>query len=309
MRMKAGTFVLGALLVASFASLAQAQGPSGPTPPSPGHVTVGWDDTAASVEYQRYLPATLVVQAGDTVTWVAGSESPHTVTSYPPGGNGSFDSSADVSLGPEVAAVFFGPGAFLNPGQSFNRTFDQPGVYAYFCKIHPGMHGTVTVTNGTGAQNPLPVGPQAGTAGGNATVYVTAGWGSGETSVDRFGPGDIRVATGTTVVWTNMHSSEPHTVTGIGPNGQLAFDSSPGIQGDPPGFSGAHGVLQAHGNNTQFTHTFDAAGTWVYFCKLHAGMWGTVVVLPADKDGDGSTTGGSMQGGATGGTTGGATKD
>jgi plastocyanin len=30
-------------------------------------------------------------------------------------------------------------------GQTFSVTFDTPGTFAYYCEIHPGMIGQVTV--------------------------------------------------------------------------------------------------------------------------------------------------------------------
>ena len=38
----------------------------------------------------------------------------------------------------------FDSGSF-KPGQSWTRTFDNPGTYSYFCTIHPWMEGVVAV--------------------------------------------------------------------------------------------------------------------------------------------------------------------
>ena len=62
--------------------------------------------------------------AGQKVTWTNTDGFPHTVTAD----NGSFDS------GPVAA------------GTSYARTFKQAGTFAYHCKIHSSMHGTVVVT-------------------------------------------------------------------------------------------------------------------------------------------------------------------
>jgi len=32
------------------------------------------------------------------------------------------------------------------PGQSFSAVFTEPGTYRYVCSIHPGMYGTIVVT-------------------------------------------------------------------------------------------------------------------------------------------------------------------
>lgn len=34
----------------------------------------------------------------------------------------------------------------ISPGAQYTHTFDEAGVYAYFCEIHPEMTGAVTVT-------------------------------------------------------------------------------------------------------------------------------------------------------------------
>jgi plastocyanin len=76
----------------------------------------------------RFDPASITVPAGTTVTWVDVSGS-HTTTSY----DGLWDT-----------------GDRLQVGESFSYTFNQPGIYRYYCKPHEnaGMIGTVTVTGG-----------------------------------------------------------------------------------------------------------------------------------------------------------------
>lgn len=70
-------------------------------------------------------PASLTVQRGTTVTWINKDSDAHTVTAVgakPPFGSNPLDT-----------------------GDSFSFKFDQPGTYAYFCKIHPTMKGVVVV--------------------------------------------------------------------------------------------------------------------------------------------------------------------
>ena len=73
----------------------------------------------------------------------------------------------------------------------------------------------------------------------------------------KFSPAQITVAKGTTVKWINRDSFA-HTVTSSS-QPQL-FDS---------GNMGA---------NQTFTFKFDSAGTYSYYCKIHTGMTGSVVV-------------------------------
>jgi plastocyanin len=70
-----------------------------------------------------------------------------------------------------------------------------------------------------------------------------------------FNPGNIEVAAGTTVTWTN-NDSTAHTVTAD----DGSFQSGRLEQGDT------------------FSYTFDTAGTFSYHCEYHANMTATVTV-------------------------------
>jgi plastocyanin len=69
-----------------------------------------------------FSPAATTVPAGTTVTWTNRDSVGHTVT-----GNG-FESNN------------------LGRGDTFRHTFAEPGTFEYACAYHPGMKGTVTVT-------------------------------------------------------------------------------------------------------------------------------------------------------------------
>lgn len=71
----------------------------------------------------QFVPDTLTVAVGDTVTWANVDNPDHTVTAD----NDSFDS---------------GP---LSNGNTFEQTFDEAGEFAYHCEIHSSMTGTITV--------------------------------------------------------------------------------------------------------------------------------------------------------------------
>lgn len=76
-----------------------------------------------SIEDFGYRPATIMIPVGTTVRWTNNDPVQHTVTDS----KGAFDS------------------GILEPGQSFERNFDVPGTFSYFCTIHPQMQGTVIV--------------------------------------------------------------------------------------------------------------------------------------------------------------------
>ena len=82
----------------------------------------------------------LTLMVGDTVNWTNQDLSPHTTTSGSPSSpSGIWDS------------------LFMGQGSSFSFTFNDPGVYPYFCTFHIDMLGTVTVM----ARPPVIVGKTA----------------------------------------------------------------------------------------------------------------------------------------------------
>ena len=76
-----------------------------------------------------YAPLNLEIPAGTTVTWVNDDSVPHTIQSQDKFG--------------KVIALFNSPP--LNTGDRFEFTFDEAGVYNYFCSFHPWRVGLVTV--------------------------------------------------------------------------------------------------------------------------------------------------------------------
>ncbi len=76
-----------------------------------------------------FSPASLTINAGDTVEWTNVDTAAHTVTSGSPadGPSGVFDSS------------------LIMGGASFENTFDEVGSYDYFCMVHPWMVGNIQV--------------------------------------------------------------------------------------------------------------------------------------------------------------------
>ncbi|MEM2160967.1 MAG: cupredoxin domain-containing protein [Candidatus Nitrosotenuis sp.] len=75
-----------------------------------------------------YLPTTLVVNSGDTVTWVNKDRGLHTVTT------GYYDVPDGVVESKQVA-----------PEDTFSFTFEKSGEFHYYCRLHPWMEGTVIV--------------------------------------------------------------------------------------------------------------------------------------------------------------------
>ena len=71
-----------------------------------------------------FKPETVTVSVGTVVNWNNADGATHTATSDA----GDWDSGN------------------LNTGSSFTFVFDQAGIFTYHCEIHPGMLGTIEVT-------------------------------------------------------------------------------------------------------------------------------------------------------------------
>jgi len=91
--------------------------------PAPESAAVGDSTVTVGIKNLGYGGGTITVTAGTVVEWRNDDPLDHTVVAA----NGSFDS---------------GP---ILPGAIWQHRFDTPGTYAYTCRPHPFMHGTVVV--------------------------------------------------------------------------------------------------------------------------------------------------------------------
>ena len=76
-----------------------------------------------------YIPLNLEVTPGTTVAWTNDDSVPHTIQSLNEKG--------------EIIGLF--NSAPLQTGETFEYTFDESGVYNYYCSFHPWRVGIVTV--------------------------------------------------------------------------------------------------------------------------------------------------------------------
>jgi plastocyanin len=88
--------------------------PSAAETPDPGRIVV---------KDFMFMPNSLTIKAGSTVTWANMDDEPHTVVSN----TGLFRSAA------------------MDTNESFSFKFDTPGTYHFTCSIHPRMVGTIVV--------------------------------------------------------------------------------------------------------------------------------------------------------------------
>jgi plastocyanin len=98
-----------------------------------------WDTSGSCTSASNcgFRPTNLVVKIGtnNTVTWTNTGTVPHTVT-----GN----QTANGSL-PTFSSDTNSPSG-LSTNNQFTFTFTQAGTYHYYCRFHPWMLGTVTVS-------------------------------------------------------------------------------------------------------------------------------------------------------------------
>jgi len=80
---------------------------------------------SVKIDNFAFTPRELTVAAGTTVTWQNADDVPHTATARDD--PRTFDSGT------------------LDTDDKFAFTFEKPGKYAYFCKVHPHMTGVVIV--------------------------------------------------------------------------------------------------------------------------------------------------------------------
>ena len=118
----------------SSVSLSEATVTKTPTAPAaPQTVTVtipaGSSTPGCEESNECFIPDSVTINTGDTVSWENTDTAAHTVTSGTPadGPDGTFDSS------------------LLMGSASFEVTFDESGSYDYFCMVHPWMVGNVQV--------------------------------------------------------------------------------------------------------------------------------------------------------------------
>ena len=87
-----------------------------------------------------YEPPVISIQQGDIVTWINDDREGHTVTSGE--GPGRFGWMGGNKFGEPDG--FFDSDRFM-PKESWSFTFNESGLFNYFCIIHPWMEGVVFV--------------------------------------------------------------------------------------------------------------------------------------------------------------------
>lgn len=79
------------------------------------------ESNTVNIQNFSFIPATLTVKKGATVTWTNNDSAPHQIKST------TFNSSQ------------------MSNGQNFSFTFNAAGTFDYSCAIHPSMLGKIIV--------------------------------------------------------------------------------------------------------------------------------------------------------------------
>lgn len=198
-------------------------------------VPAAMDTTQVHMPGDYFAQPVIVVHTGDTVTWINDDSDVHSVVAFP---GQSVDFDIDIA-----------------GGKTGTFTFDQPGVYRYYCDLHadydpmmqdvkakPGMdvypapmRGVVVVLD---THDGMP-------ASGTDTVDVPE-----ETMM--FTPWALTVKAGDTVTWTN-HDGDLHVVATVADH--AAEDLAP---------------MTLTAETGTASYTFTQPGVYYYDCPVHA---------------------------------------
>jgi plastocyanin len=263
-----GTYAYSCLIHSGMRGTIAVTGPE--LTPTPGGTetpqatnTPGTGTVDVSIQNYAFQPQNVTISPGTTVRWTNADSATHTSTSD----TGVWNSGT------------------LNQGQSFQYTFNTPGTYTYHCDVHRGMSGTITVTGGggttptattqstntpgaTGTPQTTPTGQPTGTAQATGTSQTTTT--ATATSLPQtvnvsiqsyaYSPNMITIQAGTTVRWTNL-DNDRHSVTSA--ENPPLFDSGQFTQ------------------NQWWEYTFNAPGTYTYFCSVHGTFMSGAVIVQA----------------------------
>ena len=89
-------------------------------------------ETMVKIDNFTFTPQRITVKAGTTVTWENEDDIAHNIVS--------------------TTQLF--KSKVLDTDEYFSFTFTTPGVYEYFCSLHPHMTGTIIVEAATGGVGP-----------------------------------------------------------------------------------------------------------------------------------------------------------
>ncbi len=206
------------------------------------------DPKDPNIAVLEFLPSSIKVAKGTSVTWVIAGPEPHSVTFVPPGTKTPPSTEVDPSLTlPTKPTGAYDGTTLANSGvlplgpttkvQRFTMSFAKTGTYTYYCVLHPNMVGKVQVTGDTqdsqasitskgnsqtkkylsegeaAKKKLLKATPEKTTNSDGSTTYtVETGASTAHTDVLAFSPTPNQVKAGDHVTFVN-NSSAPHTAS------------------------------------------------------------------------------------------------
>jgi len=278
--------------------------------------TAGASSRNEALQALLFYPASITIDAGDSIVWTAPAAEPHTI-SFPIAGLKPISPTDPTAALPQGGTTYDGAAyvssGFIAEGATFKLTFPKPGTYTYYSlPQEPLAVGTVVVqTDGAAypeTQAAYDAAAQASIASDEANALAAVGTvpstpdtiaagvspataGGASSSVMRFlaGPSlvddqSVTVPVGTTITFKNLSNNVPHTVT------FPALGASP-----PPGPPFQRGSGGSSYDGTALVNsgpippggtyrlTFTKSGTFPYYCLFHdddEGMMATVTVTP-----------------------------
>ena len=178
-----------------------------------------------------------------------------------------------LALGAAIALVISAGAAYGAMGQTAREQSTYTGGVAAGLGYGGGMMGGYGGSSYPGATMGGGYGGIMGGFGGTMgqfSQFMGGHWGNARdgaasgafVAIANYGfyPATLDVVKGTTVTWVNMDLVQ-HTVTS-------------GTDQAPTGLFDSHELSHMQ----SFSYTFTAPGTYVYYCDIHPGMTGTIVV-------------------------------
>jgi len=196
-------------------------------------------DGAPGVRTVYFTPTTLHIHAGDTVKWINKDSVSHTVTSM------AFNSGLLWPVGSTE-----GPSVY-------KHTFTFPGVFVYFCQIHPYMGGIIYVDTQE-TQREISLNNPNGNNIMDVKIEIPQNAAYDTNYGPMFIPSGAHVPFGSQITFTNR-DYVAHTATAT----DGTFDTSTLEPGESK------------------TFTLDQRqGTITYFCRIHPWMQAIITVDP-----------------------------
>jgi plastocyanin len=184
--------------------------------------------------FEYYTPSSIHIKKGDSITWINNDAVSHTVTA------------ARLNSG------LIWPQESKEGKSDFSHTFDQSGIFSYFCQIHPYMSGTVYVdVEETQRQLISTIDDNKV----NVIVEMPMGTAYENYYNHYFIPANAFVQVGGTITWIN-NDYVPHTATAA----DNSFDTK---------------TIDPFGSKSL---VFTNEGRIAYYCKIHPWMQASITV-------------------------------